>query len=78
MILHFLEVWALFLLVFVVGCGLGAAVHAGLAAGCGVLVKEVKLPSKMAPCSPVCDRAKSGPPSRHAEAHITPVACPVL
>lgn len=33
MIVHFLEVWALFLLVFVVGCGLGAIVHAGLAAG---------------------------------------------
>lgn len=33
MILHFLEVWLLFLLVFAVGCGLGVLLHNGLAAG---------------------------------------------
>lgn len=33
MIWHFVEVWLLFVLVFGVGCGLGAVAYAGLAAG---------------------------------------------
>ena len=33
MIWHFFEVWILFLAVFAVGCGLGATLHVGLAAG---------------------------------------------
>lgn len=40
MIWHFFEVWLLFLVVFAVGCGLGALLHVGLAAGPMAVVQD--------------------------------------
>ncbi len=40
MILHFVEVWILFLVVFAVGCGLGALLHSVIAAGPMAVVQD--------------------------------------